>query len=188
MRTGGAGFSQSSESLQASAHSGPAVSIGAIGAATRGGGLPNGIEIWAATSSAGATTALANIAGSVDVDDAAGRRGRRVGRQPADRLRDLVGRGDPAEWDVGDDLGPAAPLQIFLGHLGYGETGRHSEAQNAVRGIAPGDGLDDPRESPFRRCIMPVLRRIAAIRRAADDIDDPPAFAPVEEVRHGETA
>src|SRR4051812_21570465 len=124
MRTGGAGFSQSSESLQASAHSGPAVSIGAIGAATRGGGLPNGIEIWAARSSAGAMTALANIAGAIDVDDAAGRRSRRVDRQPANRLRDLIGRGDSAERDVGDDLGAAASLQILLGHLGHGEAGR----------------------------------------------------------------
>src|SRR3954465_254805 len=117
MRTGGAGFSQSSETLQAAGPNGPAVSIGAIGGATVGGGLPSGIEICAASSNAGAASALTNIAGTVDVDHAAGSRSWRMGRKPGDRLGDLVGAGGPGERDVGDDLRAPAALQIFLGHF-----------------------------------------------------------------------
>src|SRR3954452_11425146 len=117
MRTGGAGLSQSSESPQASTHSGPAVSIGALGCSIWSGGLPSGIEIWSAASSTGPSNALANITRAVDVNNAPGRRSRSVGRQPTDGLGDLVGGRDPAERNVGDDLRSAAASQIFLGHF-----------------------------------------------------------------------
>src|SRR5436190_22200133 len=45
MRTGGAGLSQSSESLHSAAKTGPAVSIGARGCSMTRGALPSGIEI-----------------------------------------------------------------------------------------------------------------------------------------------
>src|SRR5437763_15779166 len=107
MRTGGAGLFGSVVLSQATAQRGPALSIGARGCSIRR-GLPNGIANCAAASSVSA--ALANIAGTVDIDHAAGRRGRRFGREPADRLGYLVGRGDAAEGDIGDALSAAAPF------------------------------------------------------------------------------
>src|SRR5438034_11343557 len=118
MCTGGAGFAQSSQSLHAAAKAGPAVSIGAgAGCSTLGGVLPRGTTIGSSCAAAAAIASLANIAGAVDVDDAAGRRCRRVDCQPADHLCDLVRRGDTAEWNVGDDLRTASALQIFLGRV-----------------------------------------------------------------------
>ena len=45
IRTGGAGLSHSSQSLQAAAKSGPLVSIGAIGFSICGGGFCSGMTI-----------------------------------------------------------------------------------------------------------------------------------------------
>src|SRR5438046_9371074 len=117
MRTGGAGLFQSSQSLHVAAQRGPLVSIGARGCSIRR-GWPSGTTIpWAAARKA----RLANIAGAVDVDDAAGRRRRCVGGEPADDLGDFVGRGDAAERNVGDDLGAAAALEIVGSHLRPGD-------------------------------------------------------------------
>src|SRR3954447_9712791 len=111
MRTGGAGLSQSSQFLHAAAKAGPAISTGAIGCSTRGGVFCNGTTIGRICAAA-AKTKLANIARAVDVDYAA-RCGRwRVHGEPADDFRDLVGRGDSAKGNVGNDLRPAASLQI----------------------------------------------------------------------------
>src|SRR5690349_4853893 len=128
MRTGGAGLVHDSGSFAPShstAQRGPSLWIGARGCSmTRG--RPNGITIpWKAATS---RTVLANIAGSVDVNDAASRGRRRLRGQPADYLGDLVGRRDAAERDVGDDLRPAAALQVFGGHFGDREARGHAEA------------------------------------------------------------
>src|SRR5690348_14503885 len=154
MRTGGAGLSQSSQSLHVSANCGPAVSIGAIGFSTIAGGLPSGTTICAAANKA----RLTNVAGSIDVDDAAGGGGGCVDRQPADHLGDLVGRGDAAERDVGYDLGAPAALQIFLGHLRNGEARRDTEAENILSGIAARDRSGHAHHCAFGGGIMPVLR------------------------------
>src|SRR5204863_4724172 len=126
MRTGGAGLSQSSESLHSAAKTGPAVSIGARGCSMTRGGLPSGIEICDPRRTAARISA--NIARAVDIDHAAGGRSGSVGRKPADRLGYLVGRGNAAERDVGDDLSAPAALQIFLGHFRHGEAGGDAEA------------------------------------------------------------
>src|SRR5690242_10951004 len=100
MRTGGAALFQSSDPLQRAAHCGPEVAIGALGCSICR-GLPNGMTIpWAATRK----DRLTNIAGAVDIDHAAGRGGGRLRREPADHLRDFIGRSDATERDVGDDL------------------------------------------------------------------------------------
>jgi hypothetical protein len=90
---------------------------------------------------AAASNRLPNIARAVDVDDAARRRGGRIDRQPADHFRDLVGGRDAAERDVGDDLRPAAPGEIFVGHFRHREAGRNREGEDALRRIAAREGL-----------------------------------------------
>src|SRR6478736_4127576 len=109
MRTGGAGLFQSADPSQAAAHSGPAGSIGPAGCSMTF-GWSSGMTICCA---AARKARLTNIAGAVGVDDASSRRGGRIDRQPADHLSDLVGAGDPAERDVGDDFRAAAAFQIF---------------------------------------------------------------------------
>src|SRR6266550_6434652 len=103
MRTGGAGLSQSSESWHAAANAGPAVATGAIGCSTCRGVFCSGTTIgnMVGRAASRSASALADIAGAVDVDDASSRRCGGVDRQPADRLGDLVGGGDAAERDVG---------------------------------------------------------------------------------------
>src|SRR4051812_20897652 len=176
MRTGGAGFSHSSEPSHAASNAGPAVSIGAMGWSIFGGVFCSGMEMIG-TCAAIARNSLANIAGAVDVDDAAGSGSRRFGRKPADHFGDLVGACDTPQRDVGDDLGPAAPLQIVLGHLGHGEAGRHREGEDALPGIAARDALGHADHSGLGGRIMPVLRRVAAIGGAAGDVDDAPDLA-----------
>jgi hypothetical protein len=101
--------------LQAAANAGPEVSIGATGRSTGGGGLPSGMVIGKPCAAASTKAAsLTDIAGPVDVDHGASCRRRRVDRQPADRLGDLVGGADPAERDVGDDLRSAAAGEVAL--------------------------------------------------------------------------
>src|SRR5437763_15722934 len=142
MRTGGAGLVHESGSFapsHATAQRGPALSIGARGCSiTRG--RPSGTTMPCAAAS-NASAVLANIAGAVDVDDAAGRRCRSFARQPADHFGDFMGGGDAAQRDVGDDLRAAAPLKILGGHFRDGEAGRYAEVQYTFAGIAARDRL-----------------------------------------------
>src|SRR6185369_13835626 len=188
IRTGGAGLSHSSQSLQAAAKAGPAVWIGALGCSTCGGGFWSGTTIG--SSCAAATNAkLPNIARAVDVDHAAGCGRRRLGRQPADGLGDLVGRSHPAERDVGDDLRPAAAGQIFLGHFRYGEARGDREAENSLGRITARDRPGHADHCALRSRIMPMLRAIATKGGAARDVDDPAALPfPFPEMANGETA
>src|SRR6185369_16633427 len=173
MRTAGAGLSQSSQSLHWAANCGPVSSIGAIGFSTAGGGFPSGTTTWFSWAAAARNARLTNITPAVHVDGAAGRRSGRIGCQPADHLGDLVGGCDPAERNVGDDLGSAAAGEIFLGHLGDGEARRDRETEDAIARIAARDRLGHRHDRALGRSVMPVLRAVAAKGGAARYVDDP---------------
>ncbi len=96
--------------------------------------------------------------------------------------------GDAAERDVGQQLLAAAARQVVLGHAGHGEARADGERQDPLGGIAAGDRLGHADHSGLRRRIVPVGRAVAAIGRAAGDVDDPAAFAPLAPVQDGAPA
>src|SRR4029453_4893610 len=102
--------------------------------------------------------------------DGAGRGGWGLGREPADRLGDLVGAGHPAEWDVSDDPRSAAAREILLAHFPDGEARRDGEGENALGRIAAGDCLGHADHRRLGGGIMPVLGGIAAEGSAGGDI------------------
>src|SRR5262245_34744664 len=185
MRTGGAGRSKSIEVApsHAAAHWGPDSSMGALGRSIWRGVLPSGMvncAAAAAPSRANANPVLANIAGSIEVDDRPGRSGRRVGGEPANCLGDFGGVGHPAERNVGDDRRAAAALEVLLGHFRNGEARRHGEGEDIIRSITAGDGLGHADQRRLGRGIMPVAGAVAAKGGTAGDVDDPTAALPTK--------
>src|SRR5690606_37727225 len=179
-RKGGPALSHSSLSAQACVHWAERSSATC---ATWGAGAQD-----AESSAAQSVRILADITGSVGVDDGAGHARRCVERAEYRDRRDLLGRGDAAQRDVGEQGGPTARREIIVGHRRIGEPRRDREAEDAVLRIGAGDGLVHRQHAAFRRGIVPVLRRVATMAGAAGDVDHPPAVAGFEPVAHGEAA
>src|SRR4029079_11467128 len=111
--------------------------------------------------SAAAASKLTHLARPVDVDDAPGRRCRRIDREPANDFGDLVGGRDAPERNVGYDLGAATAREIFFGHFRHREARSDREAQDSVGGITARDRSGHRNHPALRRRIMPMLRTIA---------------------------
>ena len=97
---------------------------------------------------------------------------RLIGSQKRDQGTHLARRRHLSKRYLADHRSNSICVEVIGNHLGFSETGRDGECENAVLGEATGDGFGQGHEGAFGRAIGHLVARLAAKRGPARDIDD----------------